>query len=196
MRAAPRKDGISAEEGSPGNYSANGLQPVIHPGGFQARILKETTALRSTKAANSRRWCWAKRGEPWFYAAGRKIYFERVPDQFLIAVEGANAARITDDVLGRRQMNRVQASNRKAESPTPPDSSFVRVSALGAKTPVGQAMLDVTRDLEKSGLTVTPALIVKRGEGPVQGLTNELIVKFADGVSEREVSQIAKERGF
>jgi subtilisin family serine protease len=197
LRAAPRKDGISAEEGSPGNYSATGLQPgsytlEVSKQGF----LKETYGITLNEGRNSTQVVLGKRGEPWFYAARRKIYFERVPDQFLIAVEGDNAARITDDVLGRRQMSRAQASGRKAESPTLPDSSFVRVSALGAKTPVGQAMLDVTRDLEKSGLTVTPALIVKRGEGPVQGLTNELIVKFADGVSKREVSRIAKERGF
>ncbi len=197
LRAAPRKAGISAAEGSLGNYSATGLQPgsytlEVSKQGF----LKESYSITLNEGRNSTQVVLGKRGEPWFYAAGRKIYFERVPDQFLIAAQGDNAARITEDVLGRRQMSGAEAFSREAESRPPRDSSFVRVSTPGAKRPDARAMRDVTRDLERSGLTVTPALIVKRGEGPVQGLTNELIVKFADGVSEREVSRIAKEHGL
>ena len=57
-------------------------------------------------------------------------------------------------------------------------------------------MRAVARDLERSGLKARTALIIKRGDGPVQGLTNELTVKFVDGVSEREAARIARRYGM
>ena len=194
LREAPRATPIDVKEVSPGNYSATGLEPgpykiEISKEGF----LKESYDISLKRGRNSTQVVLGKRGEPWFYAAGRKIYFEPVPDQFLISVEGNEASRITDEVLGRRNMSATKAFRKERDSQTSSDSSFVRVATPGAKKPDEKTMRDVTSDLEKSGLKVTPALIVKRGEAPAQGLTNELIVKFADNVSEAEVSRIAKE---
>ena len=197
LRSAPRKPGISATEESPGTYSAKALEPgtytleVSKPG-----FLKESYSITLNEGRNSTLVVLGKRGEPWFFAGGRKIYFERVPGEFLIAAQGENAAQITEDVLTRRQMSSAKASGRGAESQQLSDSSFVRVLVPGAKGPDEKAMRDVTADLEKGGLKVRPAVIIKRGEGPVQGLTNELTVKFADGVSEQEVSRIAREHGL
>jgi subtilisin family serine protease len=197
LRGAPRTTSINATEVSPGNYSATSLQP----GPYKVEVskegfLKESYDISLKQGRNSTQVVLGKRGEPWFYAAGRKIYFERVPDQFLISVEGDNASRITDEVLGRRNMSATRAFSKDAEPQTSSDSSFVRVSTPGAKNPDEKAMRDITSDLEKSGLKVTPALIVKRGEGSAQGLTNELIVKFVDTVSEPAVARIAREHGL
>lgn len=195
LRTAPRKPGVNAAEESPGTYSAKGVEPgsytlEVSKQGF----LKESYDIALNEGRNSSQVVLGKRGEPWYYAAGRKIYFERVPDQFLIATRGDNAAKITDDVLGQRQMSGVRAFSRERRAHR--DSSFVRVATPGAKAPDEKAMRAVTQDLEKSGLKVIPAVIIKRGERPEQGLTNELMVKFADGVSEQEVSRIAKENGL
>lgn len=137
LRAAPRKAGISVAEGSLGNYSATGLQP----GSYTLEVLKqgflkESYSITLNEGRNSTQVVLGKRGEPWFYAAGRKIYFERVPDQFLIAAQGDNAARITEDRVGPpANERRAEAFSREAESRPPRDSSFVRVSTPGAKRP-------------------------------------------------------------
>jgi subtilisin family serine protease len=196
LRSAPRKAAISLAEESPGTYSAKSIEPGTYTLEVSRQgFLKESYSITLNEGRNSTLVVLGKRGEPWFSAGGRKIYFERVAGEFLIAARGENAAQITDDVLKRLQLSSARASGREAESQVR-DSSFVRVSTPGAKTLNAKTLSNVTADLEKSGLKVRPAVIIKRGDGPVQGLTNELIVKFADGVSEQEVSRIANEHGM
>src|SRR6185369_17832491 len=79
LRAALRKDSISPEERSPGNYSATGVQPGSYTLEVSRRgFLKETYDISLNEGRNSTQVVLGKRGEPWFYAAGRKIYFEPV----------------------------------------------------------------------------------------------------------------------
>jgi hypothetical protein len=197
LRPAPRRPGIALKEDSPGNYSAENIQP----GSYILEVskqgyLRESYEIALREGRNSTQVVLGRRGEPFYYAGGRKIYFERVPDEFLIVAQGENAAEVSRQVLARRKLSGVDASSRAAEPRQTPDSSFIRVATPRTKEPDARAMRAVTSDLAKSGLRATPALIIKRGDGPVQGLTNDLLVKFEDGVSEREVSRIAREHGL
>jgi hypothetical protein len=196
LRPAPRKPGITLNEDSPGNYSA-----AVAPGSYLLEVskqgyLRESYEVTLSEGRNSTQVVLGKRGQPFFYAAGRKIYFERVPDEFLVVAQGENASAVSERVLARRGMSGVEALSRAGEPRPVRDASFIRVSTPKAKRPDVKAMRAIIGDLEKSGLRATTAVIVKRGDGPVQGLTSDLMVKFEEGVSEREASRIAKSHGL
>jgi len=197
LRAAPRKPGITLKEGLLGNYSATGVDPGSYVLEVSKQVyLRASYEISLNEGRNSTQVVLGKRGQPFFYAAGRKVYFKRVLDEFLIVAQGENAGAVSEQVLARRGMSGVDAFSRAGEPRPVRDTSFMRVSTPKAKRPDAEAMRAIAGDLEKSGLKATPAVIVKRGDGPVQGLTSDLTVKFEDGVSEREVSRIAKEHGL
>ncbi|MET1081712.1 MAG: S8 family serine peptidase [Burkholderiales bacterium] len=155
--------------------------------GFRA----ESYAVQLRRGANRIQVVLGKRGEPYYYARGYRIYFQPVAGQFLIAAHGKNALGLTSDSLARRKLNAHSVSGEGALGPAVHDSCFLRIDVSPAQGSLERGMQAVSRDLAKRGLDVTPALIVGRGKGPIQGLTNELFVKFEDGVSEKEATRIA-----
>jgi hypothetical protein len=180
---------VALQPSSPGNYSIVG----IDPGAYRLDVsgegfLPESYPITLREGRNSTVVVLGRDGEPFFYAAGRKIYFERVPGEFLLVVRGPNAGTIARDVLSRQAMRVAETTRR--------DSVMLRVASPAAARPDAEMMRSVTGDLQRSGVRATPAMIVKRGEGPVQGLTADLTVKFEDGVSEEEVARIAAENGL
>jgi hypothetical protein len=190
LRTRRRKGEVLLRPVVAGQYRASRLDPgawtlAVSRRGFRT----ESYPVELRPGANSVPVVLGKRGEPYFYARGRKVYFEPVPGQFLVAARGANAPAIAADVLARRKLTSASVTQRPTV-PVAPDSYFARVD-LSPRTPRERTMAAVTRDLTNRGLDVRPALIVKRGVGPVQGLTNELFVKFEDGVSERAAARIA-----
>ena len=195
LRSPPRGPRIKLAQTSAGNYSARNLDP----GPYRLEVSKqpfrrEVYEVSLEPGRNATLVVLGRAREPFFYAAGRKIYFERVPDAFLIAARGENARALVDLALRRRGLAGEGVASEPA--PTAPDAGFQRVATPRAKRPDVQAMRAVARDLERSGLKARTALIIKRGDGPVQGLTNELTVKFGGGVSEREAARIARRYGM
>ncbi|MGQ0569589.1 MAG: S8 family serine peptidase [Armatimonadota bacterium] len=216
VRRGPRKAPVNLKPTASGQYEVHNLEP----GSYTLRVsrrgyLKEAYVINVGPGRNATTVVLGKRGQPYFYANRRKVYFEPVRDQFLISAEGKNARELTSNALARRELKSSSAFTPSAGAGRAEDMAFVRVDLPGAGRPGpkprrtaqrtarqrdagpgARAMEDSVRELRRRGLRVTPALIVRRGDTPLQGLTNELVVKFEDGVSEREVSRIAARYGL
>ncbi len=188
---APRKTVIGLESSGRGNYAAREIEPGEYVLEVSKRLfLRQTLPLAIRPGRNSAQVVLGKRGELFFYAGGRRIYFERVPNELLIVVRGTDARRLSQEIMNRRGLNAREAGTRLG--PPSDDVHFVRIVAGKGDMANSRMIRTITAELENIGLSATTAAIIKRGEGPVWGLTNRLTVQFDAGVSQREVARIAK----
>ena len=134
-----------------------------------------------------------RRDEPFYYAAGLRIYFTPVPDRMLLAVYGRDADRRLASAASDKTLALEMVL------PQSPAGRGRRDSVLGAlEVEPGSSVTDLTREiatlrdeLEKDGLKVIPALPIVRGARPPLGLTQELVVQFEPGVGEERARAIA-----
>jgi hypothetical protein len=183
----------------PGQYTVRDLEP----GEYDVRLsrrgyLTDTYRLPLSPGANSRAYVMGRRGEPFYYAGGLRVYFRPVEDRVLLAVYGPEAERKLASLAAARTMamDQVQpppgGEGRRdsilAELEVRPDP---RTSATF--TPEVAALRE---ELQAQDLEVIPALVIQRGSRPVQGLTQELVVQFEPGVTEEDARVIAARAGL
>jgi hypothetical protein len=179
---------VRLTESGPGQYSASNLSPGSYTLEASAEgYLRDRYPLDLKEGRNTSAVVLGRRGEAFYWAGGRKIYFEQVPEAFLISAEGPNAEALTESALAKRSMTAESAAVRQSRRGE--GSAFLRVESA----PAARAIREITRELESSGLQVNSALIVKRGEETVQGLTDRLLVKFPEAVTEVEAARIARQ---
>lgn len=78
LRAAARKPGITLKEGSLGNYSAIGVEPGSYVLEVSKQVyLRASYEITLNEGRNSTQVVLGKRGQPFFYAAGRKRSADR-----------------------------------------------------------------------------------------------------------------------
>ncbi len=180
-----------------GEYEATNLQP----GRYRVRISKrgfqtEEYVVDLEKGRNSLAVSLGKKGQPYFLANRRKVYFEPVEGQVLLAVRGRDAQQRTTQALGARQLVSTDASRLESPDVRRSQLSFVAVDLEPNATEAQGEVRAVLRELEDSGLRVIPARVIKRGDSPLQGLTNQLLVRFDDEVAEADVSEVAARHGL
>ena len=196
LTAAGSRRGIRLEEvtASPGQYTT----ADVEPGEYEIRLsrrgyLTDTYSLVLSAGANNRAFVMGRRDEPFYYAAGLRIYFTPVPGRMLLAVYGRDADRRLASAASDKTLALEMVL------PQSPAGRGRRDSVLGAlEVEPGSSVTDLTREiatlrdeLEKDGLKVIPALPIVRGARPPLGLTQELVVQFEPGVGEERARAIA-----
>ncbi len=188
------------EDLTPGTYE-------LRVSSSQSDLQPETRMLELAAGYNSATVILGKEGQPFFYAGETKVYFEPDRNSFLVVARGDRAAEVAPDLLRNQDLEvrplpcilTTGHSGYEASSEQPSDSSFVSVDLPGGQTAdqAGELMESVANELRRQqGLRVILALPVQRGAGPVQGLTNELTVRFDDSVKQDEVERIAGQLGL
>ena len=180
-----------------GQYSEHGLAA----GDFSIRISRrgyqtETYDVTLRPGTNSVSAVLGRRNQPYYYADGQKIYFQPDEKNFLVVVGGSGAQRATQNVLTARALTSDDLSETSSSGEPDDETCFQCVHFPAGKPMDRDTMSGVIGDLEGQGMTVVPALVVKRGEGAPQGLTNDLTVQFEEGVTEEQVGDIAASAGL
>jgi subtilisin family serine protease len=184
--------GAFAATVAPGEYEL-----VVVPQGrglsAETRILSVGPGVTSVEVTVGRE------GQPYYYAAGERVHFESDDNAFLLTTRGDRAATTVSTILKRRNLrfDEVPALTDDAGSAAR-DSSFVAVRLPRGQTveSAGELIGELVEYLERRQLKAIPALIVRRGELTIEGLTNELVVRFEDSVTIEEASEIAKQVGL
>lgn len=179
-----------------GVYEAKGLpagsyRVLISKKGFES----DRYAIELEEGANSLLLSLGKKGQPFYTANQKKVYFEPAEGQFLLAVRGRDAPQRTARALEARQLESEDARS----SLTPglrTDSCFLRLAVPDKAEEGAGELQEAVKELEESGLNTIPALMIKRGDAPPQGLTNRLLVRFAEGAEAAEVAEIAARHGL
>lgn len=186
------------------------LEPSGAPGGLASKplstgnytlqvdktdYLSEQYEIRIQRGINSYVVCLGRDGERFFWQGGMKVYFEPAEDQFLLSATGQAAAEGLGRSLGRRNLRSEKAL---PDKPARSKSTFSRVLLEGG--PKTQEMIsqinEIRREMASDGIELRPAFIVKRGEQAESGLTEELFVRFHEGVGKGRVNEIAAAHGM
>ena len=179
---------------------------VVEPGRYELRIRGEPGWAEDLRTVtlhpgrNSLFSALAPEGMPYYAGVdGEKVYFEPDAGRLLLHVQGQDLhAKLPGLVeqVGLKLGESLAAPGRKAqpdratfpiELPGPPDERKETLARLRAV---------VEELLPQAGLSGRLAAPMLRGEGVVEGLTNELIVKFRPEVTEPEAAAIADKFGF
>ncbi len=137
---------------------------------------------------------------PYYLAADdEKVFFETDESKILLYVTGRDAERCTEEVCKK---NKIKATRVK-EAPDTLSAGHQNKYLLSlpkgekkAKEYLDRLSEVVENDFREVGVTAYIALPMIKGEEVVEGLTNELIIKFESHVTQEEVRRIAKEYGF
>ena len=142
------KTTVSVKPVRPGSYEALSLVPGAWRLSVSHRtFLKETYDLTLRDGSNSTRIVLGKKGEPFYYAAGKKIYFEPTAGEFMIAAYGENARETVSEMVAASD---AAAAASFETAGGPPDSCFVRIGVARASAPfAGRCRL--RPDRRKSG---------------------------------------------
>jgi subtilisin family serine protease len=187
---------LTESESVSGQYAATGLQPGEYDVQLSRRgFLKDAYRRRLRPGRNSLGVVMGRRGELYYLAAGLKIYFRPVEDRVLLAAYGPDADRRLESATRERSME-LGSERREGAARDATMRVVATPGEIGPRGPFSQDLVALGRQLESEGLEVVPALLVKRGAGPPQGLTQELVVQFAPGVDESEVRRIASDAGL
>jgi subtilisin family serine protease len=210
IRAAGEKDFRPLTAGvMPGHFEGTGLAEGTYEvavSGKGEALQPESREVRVSRATETITMVLGREGQPFYYAGETKIYFEPDRESFLLVTRGERAPEITMRHLRTRDLAAERHppvilprdAGEKAAGQHPPDAAFVSVK-LPEGQPVEQAgelMASVAEELREEGLQVTLALTVRRPGQGFQGLTNELVVRFQDHVSQPEVQTIARQVGL
>jgi hypothetical protein len=138
------------------------------------------------------------------------------PRAFLLAVGGKEAPRsavllerIGRDWGGGREGGRVEVrefppvlrgplSEESFRDQPPPDARLLVVGLPGGRSvdDSGEFIQEVTRQFDREGLRATPAVITHLDGPVVEGMTNELVVRFDPSVRRPLAARIARECGL
>jgi subtilisin family serine protease len=182
------------QELPPGSYE-------VHVSTRRRELQPETAKIAIERGTSNVEVVLGREGQRFYYAGDMRIYFEPDEESFLVAVRGERARRAVPAALKRRNLEIEELPSRLqpgAERPEPEDTSFVSVRLPGGQRvdDAGDLVESVVADLERRGFTVIPALHVRRGEGVVEGLTNELVVRFDESVTTDQAYEIARSVGL
>lgn len=143
-----------------------------------------------------------KKGEPFYYARGTKIYFEPDYRSFLILARGPMARDIVIAVAREAKLhleilpNVRPAHPRQARQSTDIGFAIVTLPGTLVVDKAGDTITALLERLRELKLRASAALVVRRGAAPVTGLTKGLLVGFKPDVPEATVRAIAKEVGL
>jgi hypothetical protein len=191
---------------APGLYEASDL-----PAGLaeldvherQAGLVPERRKVELSPGHNAFTVALGREGEPFLYVGEEKLFFTPEESAFLLVARGEGAANQAPDVirsqgLDSRPLPAVLESGVESAPNQPSDVAYLEVH-LPDGQPVDRAggrIAELVAVLQRLGLGVTPALVVRRGDRPILGLTRDLLVRFEGSVTEEEVQDIAKEYGL
>jgi subtilisin family serine protease len=191
---------------TPGLFEGRRLSPgtyELHAVGRDGELGPESREIELSAGHNGFTIVLGREGEPFFYAGGEKVYFEADETAFLLVARGEDAAEIVPEMVLRHgfESERVPTIMELGPEPLrtgPSDSACVTVRLPdGERLEQAEGRLGgLVAALERRGLTVKPAVVVRRGERPVVGLTAELVVRFEASVTHEEVAAIAREYGL
>ncbi|NBC15694.1 MAG: S8 family serine peptidase [Bacteroidetes bacterium] len=187
---------VHAEGLEPGRYDLEVSKP-------KSKLQDEHRTVELTAGSKTVTVVLGRKGQPFYVAGETKVYFEPDERSFLLVSRGPEAPDVTRDRLNRRGLKAeplpavLTPANGNGEAAQPADVSYVRVELEdGDNGEAEERMQAVVSDLEQQGLTARLARPVRRGERPIQGLTNELTVRFEDHVTREDVQRIAREVGL
>jgi len=189
--------GLRLKDVGTGQYT----RPGLAPGEFSIRISRrgyqtEIYDVTLKPGPNSVSAVLGRRNQPYYYADGQKIYFQPDEESFLVVVEGIGAQRATQDVVSALALTSDDLSESSSSGQPDEETCFLCVHFPADKPMDRETMSGVVGELEAQGMTVVPALVVKRGDGAPQGLTNDLTVQFREGVTGEQVGDIAAAVGL
>lgn len=189
----------------PGLFEGGKLPPgayELHAVARDGDLGPESRAVDVSPGHNTFNIVLGRKGEPFFYAGDERVYFEGDDSTFLLVARGEGAPETVPRVLAEHGFEGeplpVVLEPGAGEQVEPADTAYVAVRLAGgerleeAEGRIG-AMVAA---LQRRGLEVKSALVVRRGERPIVGLTSELVVRFAASVTREEVDAIAKEYGL
>ncbi len=187
---------IPLAEVIPGQYTVQGIDPGEYDIRLASRgFLSDTYRVRLSAGSNSRGFVMGRDGERFYLAAGLRIYFRPVDDRLMIAAYGPEAQRrLRDTAQARSIVIEVPEVGRGAR-----DSGAIVVAVQpvpGQRAPFTPDVAAMRDDLVAQGLDVVPALVIQRGPGAPQGLTQDLVVQFEPGVGEEQARSIAAGAGL
>jgi hypothetical protein len=180
-------------------YSLKGLQPGKYSFRVRYRDWSEDTRIIALHVGNNYFYSTlAPEGTPFYFGVdGEKVYFTADENKILLNVQGKDARAVVPKVLNKIGLagTSILPPRQKAQS----DNATFLISLPDAeKRKDALAILEnlIKEMLPNQGVMGRLALPMFRGEFVVEGLTNQLVVKFQSGVTEQEAQEIAKKLEF
>jgi len=187
---------VKAKPGIPGQYELSDLQP----GRYKLNLSKrghETDSydIDIPQGFSSQLFVLGQSGDHYFFAGGRKVYYEPVHNQFLIDVAGHGSPTVTTEILNQRGL-KTRSALRHTDTQDD-DGCFECVDFPdGLSEEQAVDLIDsLNLDLSARNLSMRSARVIRRGD-VVQGLTNEICVQFKPDVIPERAAQIANSVGL
>lgn len=136
-----------------------------------------------------------------YYADRMKVHFTPEEGTILVLALGNGAAETLARVLAQNEMRSERipqrAGDAAASGKEPGDVGYHRVKVPAeARSQLARVVEKIGSELRQHGLRAKFAVPIRRGEAPLQGLTNDLIVQFRGDVTRNDAEQIAEARGL
>ncbi|HEX8230916.1 MAG TPA: S8 family serine peptidase [Chloroflexia bacterium] len=196
MRQTETPGTLQATELSPGPYE-------VRVSDSEMDLQPEEREVELSPGHNSVTVVLGREGQPFFYANGVKVYFEPDERSFLVVARGDRAADILPRLLKRHKLEstpvvRPSQNGGRGEVEGPSDTSFVSVNLGSGQTieRAAETVRQIADELRQQGIRVMTALPLRRGDNPVMGLMNELVVRFSDSITRNEAERIAQQFGL
>lgn len=142
----------------------------------------------------------APEGSPYYTGAdGEKVYFRPDESKILLYAQGKDLHRILPTLIEKAGLKLGDPLVPPRQKVQPDNATFVislPKSATQRKKALANLHSAVEEQLPSTGLTGRLAAPMFRGENVVEGLTNQLVVKFESSVTEQMAQQIAKRYKF
>lgn len=191
------------------SYDKNTLQfsrKGLNTGKYELRIrgekewIEDIRTIKLHVGDNFIRSAIAPPNESYYVAAdGEKVFFKPDERKMLLYVQGADLHEIVPN-LAKKAKLKISDPIVPLGQEVQPDNATFLISLSGSATERKMAIERIQNLVQQqfleAGLTGRIAAPMFKGETIIEGLTNELIVRFKSEVTEEQAQQIAKRYGF
>jgi hypothetical protein len=155
----------------PGEYALYAVAP-------DGELGPESRVVELSPGHNGFTMVLGREGEPFFYVGDGKVYFEADDTAFLLVARGEDAAEIVPGIVRQHGLESEPVPTIMEPGPEPVRAGWRDSAYVTVQLPDGERLGEaegrigaLVAALQRRGLTVKPAVVVRRGERPVVGLT-------------------------
>jgi hypothetical protein len=178
----------------------------LKPGKYDLRIRSEkegTEDLRSVNLHAGDNFIYstlAPEGTPYYTGVdGEKVYFQKDETKILLYAQGKNVPDVIPKLIAKTGLKHSELIVPKGQKAQPDNATFMiplPESASERNKVIKNLNNTIKEQFPKVGLTGLLAAPMFRGPNIIEGLTNQLVVKFESSVTEQMARQIANRYKF
>ncbi|MFD1343305.1 S8 family serine peptidase [Litorisediminicola beolgyonensis] len=196
VEVSARDSRFTLEETAKGVYQARDIAPgrytlTVKPA--DGALEAHEREIRVSPGPNSELVSLGGQGDLSYPSADGPVFFRGRDDAILLAIrDGEDSEMALDKILDEFGLERLEMPGENGK-----DSDFALVKLQSGLGDAGQQIDGLVSRMRRSGVEVIPGAVIARGkETPLQGLTNQILIRFTGDVGDDRVQKILREFGL